>query len=179
MIATLRNIMTRTTALLALLGSVGIIAMLVHICAYVIGRHVAASPIPATVEIVSNYYMVLIAFLPLAWAERNGDMISVEVFGQFFKGAVKRANAILVAIVTAGAYAILTFATWFVAMREFGAKSFVMSLSVPIPVWPSYFILPISFGLATIICLLRVALIIADDDADDIAKHTPVEVYSE
>lgn len=179
MIATLRNIMTRTTALLALLGSVGIIAMLVHICAYVIGRHVAASPIPATVEIVSNYYMVLIAFLPLAWAERNGDMISVEVFGQFLKGPLKRANAIFVAVVTAGAYAVLTFATWLVAMREFGAKSFVMSLSVPIPVWPSYFILPVSFGLATIICLLKVALVIADGEAGGAEKHTQVEAYSE
>lgn len=179
MTKTLGNFMTRATSLLALLGSVGVFAMLVHICAYVIGRYFAASPIPATVEIVSNYYMVFIAFLPLAWAERRGDMIAVEVFKPLFKGPLLRINAIFVAVVTAGAYTVLTIATWQVAMREFGAKSFVMSLSVPIPIWPSYFILPVSFGLAAIVCLVKVLLVISGDETGGTEAHALEEEFSE
>ena len=171
--------MKRATAFLALLGSVGVVVMLVHICAYVIGRHVAASPVPATVEIVSNYYMVLIAFLPLAWAERRGDMISVEVFGHLFRGPLRRLDAAFVAAVTALAYSILAYTTWLVAMREFAVKSYVISLSMTIPVWPSYFILPLSFGLAMVVCLLRVALLLAGRDVTNTSEHALEEEFRE
>ena len=171
--------MKRATALLALLGSVGVVVMLVHICAYVIGRHLAAAPIPATVEIVSNYYMVLIAFLPLAWAERRGDMISVEVFGHLFRGPLRRLDAAFVAAVTALAYSILAYTTWLVAMREFAVRSYVISLSMTIPVWPSYFILPLSFGLAMIVCLLRLALVLAGREPAEDAAHALEEEFRE
>jgi hypothetical protein len=50
---------------------------------------------------------------------------------------------------------VLTYTTWLVAMREFSARSFVISLSVAIPTWPSYFILPIGFGLAALVSFYR------------------------
>lgn len=156
----LDTLLRRATGFLALVGAIGVIAMLLHICAYVIGRHFAAAPVPATVELVSNYYMVLIAFLPIAWAERRGDMIVVEVFGPLFRGPLKRINAVFVALVTAGAYGVLAHTTWVVAMREFAAKSYVISLSTNIPVWPSYFVLPVSFALACAVCLLRIGLVV-------------------
>lgn len=159
--ASIEALVTRVTGIQALCGAVGVVAMLVHITAYVVSRHVMGSPIPATVELVSYYYMVLIAFLPLAWAERRGDMIVVEVFGQFFRGAFRTINAAFVAILTAGAYVALTYTTWLLAMREFHAGSFVISLNVPIPVWPSYFILPVSFGLAALVAILKAGFLVA------------------
>ncbi|WP_198669614.1 TRAP transporter small permease [Pelagibacterium sediminicola] len=131
------------------------IAMLLHITGYVISRHVMRAPIPATVEIVSQYYMVLLAFLPLAWAERRGDMITVDIFSPLFTGRIGRINEIFVAAVSGAAYAALAYTTWLVAMREFAVKSFVISLSMAIPVWPAYFALPIGFGLAAIVSLYR------------------------
>ena len=118
-------------------------------------RQFSHSPVPATVEIVSYYYMVLIAFLPLAWAERRGEMISIEIFAPLMTGRIGRINEIFVALVTAGVYAVLTYTTWLVAMREFSARSFVISLSVVIPVWPGYFVLPIGFALAALVTLYR------------------------
>ena len=151
----LDRLVVRVTDGLALLGAVGIVAMLVHITAYVIMRQVSHAPIPATVEIVSYYYMILIAFLPIAWAERRGDMISVEIFSHLLVGRVGRINSIFVAVVTFGAYLALTYTTWTVAMREFTARSYVISLSVAIPVWPTYFILPVAFALAALVALYR------------------------
>lgn len=143
------------TSGLALLGAIGVVAMLVHVTAYVILRYALHAPVPATVEIVSYYYMVLIAFLPIAWAERRGDMISVEIFAHFFTGTLGRIVDVAVAFVTSGVYVILTYTTWMAAMREFSAKSFTISLSIAIPTWPSYFILPISFALAALVTLYR------------------------
>ena len=151
----LDRLVVRISDGLALLGAVGVVAMLVHITAYVIMRQFTHSPVPATVEIVSYYYMILIAFLPIAWAERRGEMISIEIFAPLLTGRIGRINEIFVALVTAGVYAVLTYTTWLVAMREFSARSFVISLSVVIPVWPGYFVLPIGFALAALVTLYR------------------------
>lgn len=154
----LDKLMNGLTSGLALIGAIGIIAMLIHVTAYVILRHVVSMPVPATVEIVSRYYMVLVAFLPLAWADRRGEMITVEIFDRFFTGPFERINIALVSLITCGAYIALTYTTWQIAMREFAAQSFVISLSVAIPTWPSYFILPIGFGLAAIVSLYRAVM---------------------
>lgn len=151
----LDRLVNQVTSGMALLGAVGVLAMLVHITAYVVMRNLASAPVPATVEIVSHYYMVAIAFLPIAWAERRGDMISVEIFGSLLAGRIGRINSIFVAVVTFGAYVALTYTTWIVAMREFSARSYVISLSVAIPVWPTYFILPVAFALAALVALYR------------------------
>lgn len=143
---------------LALLGAAGVLAMLVHVTAYVVLRHLVRMPVPATVEIVSHYYMVFAAFLPIAWAERRGDMITVEIFSRVFTGRIDRINVIFVSLVTFGAYVALTYTTWQVAMREFAARSFVISLNVAIPTWPSYFILPIAFALAAVVSLYRAVM---------------------
>jgi len=69
----------RLSRMLAFVGAVGVILMMVHVCADIVARTITGASLPATVEIVSYYYMVLVAFLPLAWVERRGGMISVEL----------------------------------------------------------------------------------------------------
>jgi TRAP-type C4-dicarboxylate transport system permease small subunit len=65
---------------LALVGAIGVLLMMLHVGADIASRNIFGRPIPATNEIVSRYYMVLIAFLPLAWVEqRRRSMVSVEV----------------------------------------------------------------------------------------------------
>lgn len=145
----------RVTSGLALVGAIAVVAMLLHVTAYVLMRHVMSAPVPATVEIVSRYYMVAIAFLPLAWAERRGDMISIEVFAHLTPQAIRPWVGALVSLVTFGAYVLLTYTTFSVALRELTTRSFVISLSVAIPVWPGYFILPVGFALAALVCLYR------------------------
>lgn len=169
----------RATDFLALLGAVGVVAMLVHITTYVITRHLFSAPVPATVEIVSYYYMILIAFLPIAWAERRGDMITVEIFGQFFKGPVRKINAVFVALVTAAAYGALTYTTWLMAMRAFESKTFVISLQTAVPIWPGYFILPIAFGLAAIVTILKLYLILVDAEPEPEESVSPEEEFRE
>jgi TRAP-type C4-dicarboxylate transport system permease small subunit len=154
--ASLDRFVNRIAAGLALIGAVGVVVMLLHITAYVVLRLFLASPIPATVEIVSTYYMVVVAFLPLAWAERRGDMITIEVFGTFYRGPVRRGVNLFVAVVTAAVYLVLTYTTWQVALREFETGSFVISLHHAIPTWPGYFALPVGFALAAVVALYRI-----------------------
>jgi TRAP-type C4-dicarboxylate transport system permease small subunit len=156
-------------------GAIGILAMLVHVVAYVVSRHVLSTPIPATVEIVSRYYMITIAFLPLAWADRRGDMISVEIFGDLIRGRLKLFNSLFVVLLSGVTYSALAYTTWFKAMREFGVKSFVVSLNTAIPVWPTYFVLPIAFALAALVCVVKIWLLLTGPNEGHTPKSVPAE----
>jgi TRAP-type C4-dicarboxylate transport system permease small subunit len=145
---------------LALVGAFGVVVMMLHVTVYVVSRHVLAAPIPATVEIVSSYYMVMVAFLPLAWAERRGDMITVTLFANVFSPGFQAFTAYLVAIITLLTYLLLTCTTWLIAAKEFQTGAYVISLNHAVPTWPGYFALPVGFAAASLVALHRVIMLL-------------------
>jgi TRAP-type C4-dicarboxylate transport system permease small subunit len=92
-------------------------------------------------------------------------MIFVEALGGIFGEFGTRLVDVLVSVLSAGIYLILTIATWNKAIEQYDIGSYVMSLSFPMPVWPTYFILPISFALAALVSIVRIPLIV---------KHIPL-----
>lgn len=154
---------------LALFGAVGVIAMLVQVTADVVLRNMFSMAVPATVEIVSRYYMVAIAFLPLAWADRRGDMIVVEVFASAFRGVAKAILDRSVAVLTTMVYAFLAYSTFLVAMREASVGTIIMSLNLAVPIWPGYFFLPAGFAVATFVAALRIFLPSKPKHSQDLA----------
>ena len=129
--------------------------MMLHVCADVALRVVGGRPIPATVEIVSHYYMVLIAFLPLAWVERRDGMISIAIIEPLLPRSVLRVSDVLVALLVATVYALLAWITFQSALRSYASGTFVIVLSERLATWPSYFLPPAGFALAMIASLAR------------------------
>lgn len=140
---------------LALLGAVGVVALLLHVGIDVVTRNLFGRPIPATNEIVSRYYMVLIAFLPLAWVERGRAMISVEVLDAVMSRPFRRISDSLVAALAAVIYAAIAWVTWADAVKNWRIGSFVDVLGREVPVWPTYFLPPAGFLLAAAVTALR------------------------
>jgi TRAP-type C4-dicarboxylate transport system permease small subunit len=140
---------------LALVGALGVLALLVHVTLDVLSRNLFQQPIPATNEIVSRYYMVLIAFLPLAWVERSRSMVSVELLDMAMPVRARRLSDALVALLATVIYAAIAWVTWEQAMRNFATGSFVDVLGRRVPVWPTYFLPPAGFFLAALVTALR------------------------
>ncbi len=153
----LERLTDRVAQGLALVGAIGVLALLVHVCADVVTRNLFARPIPATNEIVSRYYMVLIAFLPLAWVERRRAMISVEVLDGLMSSGLRRLSDILVALLATVIYAAIAWVTWGDAVKNWHTGTFVDVLGHEVPVWPTYFLPPAGFLLAAAVTLLRAA----------------------
>ncbi|MFD1913735.1 TRAP transporter small permease [Halodurantibacterium flavum] len=151
----IRRAVDALMSVLATLAAVGVLAMMVHVCADVIWRQVSGGPLPATVEIVSRYYMVLVAFLPLAWVERRGGMVSVELLEGFMPQGLIRISDVVVALIAVVVYAGLAYASWGIALRNYNTGTFVTALQYAVPVWPTYFLAPLGFALAAVIVLLR------------------------
>lgn len=160
----------RMSSLFSLVGALGIFLMLLHVTFDVASRMLFNYPPPGTVLIVSHYYMVMIAFFPLAWAELRGDMISVEVISWLFKGKVLVVKTLLIELLMFVVYGFLTVTTWNIAVSEFAVRSYKVSLSVAVPIWPSYFILPIAFFVAAIVVAIRTYLYLFPDPTDDISE---------
>ncbi len=152
---TLRRITDVLMNILSTLAAVGVLIMMVHVCADVLWRQISGAPLPATVEIVSRYYMVLIAFLPLAWVERQGGMVSVELLDGIMPRGLIRVSDVLVCLIAAVIYVTLAYASWGIAVRNYNTGTFVMALQYAFPVWPTYFLAPLGFVLAALVVTLR------------------------
>src|SRR5690606_32424759 len=99
--------------------------MMLHVCADILWRIFAGSSLPATVEIVSYYYMVLVAFLPLAWVERKRAMIAVELLEFALSPALQRISDGIIAVASCGIYSVLAIATWQTALKNYDTGTFV------------------------------------------------------
>ncbi len=152
---TLLRLSDRLTMVLALLGTLGIVAMMLHVTLDVVLRSTIDVSMPATLELVTRYYMVLLALLPLGWVERQRQMIAVEIFSDLLSPRGRRWNDALVTLLSLAVYVVFAIATWEKALEQYEVGAYVMSLDTRIPVWPSYFVLPVSFALAAYVCLIR------------------------
>lgn len=153
MITTIQNNLVR---FITFLGAAGVILLMLHVCADVAMRHFFNKPIPATVDVVSRYYMVLIAFLPLAWVEREGGMIHVALLESVLPNYLIRISDLLVGLLSAALYALLFWITFKAALSNFDKQTFIVVLNTKFITWPSYFLPPLGFFLASIVVALRI-----------------------
>jgi TRAP-type C4-dicarboxylate transport system permease small subunit len=153
--------LSRLTDILAFLGCVAVVLMMLHITLDVFMRWIGL-PIPATVTIVPHYYMLPIIFLPLALAERNDAHITVEVLVQFLRRRWQRVLAVLGWTISAGVFGILFYQSLLDAMEKMKVGTFMMEVDWKIPIWPTYFFLPVGFGLVVIILVYRIIVTVGD-----------------
>src|SRR5690554_8113855 len=99
---TLSRITDQLTGFLSYFGMIGVLAMMLHICADIIGRTVCDVSVPATLEMVTRYYMLMRVLLPLGWGESKRFMIMVGAFSGLFGKLGLRIVDLLVAVVRIG-----------------------------------------------------------------------------
>ena len=138
---------------------VGLILMMVHITFDVFMRLIG-SPIPATITIVPFYYMVPLIFLPLAMAERNDAQITVELLTQKLGQRWQQVLAVFGWLLAIAIYLVMTLETWGDASKKLAIGAFKIEQGVKIPIWMSYYVLPIGFGLAMAVLIYRVLIMV-------------------
>ncbi|MFD0390887.1 TRAP transporter small permease [Tistrella bauzanensis] len=71
------------------LGVLAVTLMMLHITIDVVVRNIFGITLPGTIAAVSNFYMLVVAFLPLAYAEEADKHISVEVVTELMPARVQ------------------------------------------------------------------------------------------
>jgi TRAP-type C4-dicarboxylate transport system permease small subunit len=146
---------SRGVRILALIGAIGTVAMMLHICLDVVLRNAFRISLDTTPDVVARYYMVIVAFLPLAWLEKQDGMVSVEIIDWALGPRTLRVSDVLVALLSALVYFMLAWATARSALQHFTLGTFVEFADYRLPIWHSFFLPPLGFVLAAFICLLK------------------------
>lgn len=149
------RLLRRTTDLTMVIGLIAVALMMFHITIDVVGKFAMNEPVPATIALVSSYYMVVIAFIPIAYAETRNSHISVEVMTELFPWRAQLHLYSWSYLISALVYGLLTYRSWNEAMRTQEAGSFIMEQGTKLLVWPSYYLLPIGCGLMTVVLIYR------------------------
>lgn len=144
-----------------------LLVMMLHVVLDVFMKYVFNQPVPGTIEIVSYYYMVGAVFLPIAFVELSRGSVAVDLFYTMMSRPLKVACMCLVLLLCAAVYAGLAWSTYGDAIRSLSTGEVVMG-PVVVVVWPSRFVLPLSFGLGAMICLFHLAKLVSDKSARDL-----------
>ncbi|MCH9674077.1 MAG: TRAP transporter small permease [Gammaproteobacteria bacterium] len=149
------RVLARAINVATVAGMLAVALMMLHITIDVMGKFIFNSPIPATIALVSNYYMVVVAFVPIAFAETRNGHISVEVLTEFFPMRVQRHLFSWTYLFSALIFGLLTYRSWGEARTTHESGTFMMEQGTKILTWPSYYLLPIGTGLMTIVLIYR------------------------
>lgn len=130
------------------------VLMTVHVVADIGSRLVFRQSLEATTEVVSYYYMVGIAFLPLLHLRRSRSMIQVEFFSALFSARVSRVLDVSSDLLLAAWFLLCTWYTAKLAVHKTGLGEFVDTTVDILRIWPTRWILPAAMGIAGTYCLL-------------------------
>jgi len=140
------------------IGALAVFLMMAEITADVTAKYLLQSPLPGTITFVSNYWMVLVVFLPLAMTERHNGHISVEVLTTHFPLGVQRVLSIIAMCLTALVFAALAWQGWIEANRAFASGAFEIEQGRKILIWPARYLMPIGCGLMVIMVIAKIAI---------------------
>ncbi len=141
-------------ALLMLVGGVALVLMMAQVTLDVAGKYFLSAPVPVTLEMVSNYYMVAVVFLPIAAVERANGHIHVELIYSHLPRLARRLLDLLAYGLALFFFWLLMQTGWEQAWRKFEVGEFIMG-SYSLEIWPSRFLVPIGGGLMVALLALK------------------------
>lgn len=127
-------------------AGVAVLAMLVHVSADLLAKYFFSVAVPATIEIVSSYYMAAAVLLPLSIATQERRHINVTLFTRW---AGPRASALFDALATglSAVYALLlAWQSGVLAVEMTHVRETWETGMGNIEVWPSRWFALIGFG---------------------------------
>jgi TRAP-type C4-dicarboxylate transport system permease small subunit len=155
MIDLLDRLALRATQLLLALAIFAALAMMLHICADIVAKHFFSRPVPATLEIVSAYYMAAIGFCGLAYVQSKGSHIAIELFSERLSSRALAVLMVGVHALTLVFCVLLVIASTKSALHatEFGEA--VMVVDWELPTWPSRWLVPVSAAAMALVVLVQ------------------------
>ena len=146
----LQRLLTPVNGLFAWLSGIVVTVMMVHVCTDVFSKYVLNAPVPGTITIVTEYYMPLLTFLPLAFVQARRGHISVEVFTTNLPRRVQHHLYFWTVLLCATVFALLAHVTFGEALKKMALGTFQIEQDVKVLTWPGQFFPSIGYGLVAL-----------------------------
>jgi TRAP-type C4-dicarboxylate transport system permease small subunit len=151
---TLDKALDRISRAVSVIAGVALVLMMVHVTLDVLGKYLLNRPVPMTLEMVSNYYMVAVIFLPLAAVERLDQHIHVELLAEHLSARARSLLTSAVCVLSAAFFGVLAWQAWDNAVGKYEIGEFIMGTR-PVVIWPTRFLVPFGCGLLALVLLVK------------------------
>ena len=84
----------------SLVGAICVVLMMLHVTADVAGRYLFNAPLPGTIVVVANYYMIIIVFLAIGVAEERQSHITVDIVTDLMPPRPRSMFSVFASVVT-------------------------------------------------------------------------------
>lgn len=166
-----RWVAEKLSGLLLWITIVCLVLMMVNITADILLRTLFDIPVPATAEFTAFYYMVAAVFLPLPLVELKEESIRVDLFYNMSPKATKNLMIVFAYVAQAIFFSLMFWQTGIDAVEAFIKDDFVDS-QIKIYVWPGRFFLPMGFGMAALVSVLKLLEHLFSDGVKDTSAVT-------
>lgn len=127
-------------------------AMMIHVTLDVAARTLFHAPFRQTNQTVAAYYMIAVAFLPIAWLGRHDDHISADIFTERLGRRARHGLTVFTTLLFMAYIAVFTWQGW-VSAGRYWTQGEVREISGGyMLVWPGRYMLPLA-GACLFLCL--------------------------
>lgn len=155
------------------IGGLVLLAMMLQVVVDVFMRALIGAGFPATPDLVGKYYMVAVSVLPLALTEIKRRHIEATVFTQGLTGPALKTVQLAGFLVFGAVLAVLVYGSGSEAIRQMARGAYIEAGTIRFVTWPSYWILPVSFGLALVVIAIRILEVLTGRFTD--GDHDPLD----
>lgn len=152
--------------ILLVIASAALLAMMVHIGTDILASLFWNAPFGTTSAIVTQYYMIAVAYLPILAAERRGSHIGITIITDLLPRRVQQGLRVVVTITIAGVYLMLTAQAWGQAVHKLEIGAYMVEQTSRVLVWPSYFLIPAAFGAMAMLMVAKSVLLLLGRDPE-------------
>lgn len=153
----LDQVLHRLETVFALLSGFAVFSLMILAVIQVTGRNLFGNPLPGYVDWIEQA-MPLIAFMGVAYTQRNGGHIRMDILVGALRGRVLWLAEFITTLAVFILMVLLVWGTWshFQRSFDFGAVlwSRDSSMDINLPIWPAKLLAPVAFS----VLVLRLAL---------------------
>ena len=147
----------RLEGYLALVSGLAVFSLMVLAVVSVSGRNFFASPLPGYVDWIEQI-MPLIAFMGVAYTQRDGGHIRMDILVGQLRGRTLYCAELLTTLLILLLMVLLVWGTWAHFLRSFDFTAPLWSrdstMDIALPIWPAKLVVPVAFAVLS----LRLAL---------------------
>lgn len=154
----------RFAAIITWLACVMLIVAALHIFADMLMTKLFRSPINGTSDIVTNYYMVALFFLPLAYCESKSSHIEADLLMNFLPVWLQRGIRIGTYVLLTGFLALWTWQSTIKAIKQTAIGDMRLLGDLYLLLWPPRWVVVLGLAAFTVVALLKTIALIAGTD---------------
>jgi len=147
----------------ALVAAVSLMLMMLQTVLDIVLTQLLARPIEGNLEVISYYHMVLVVFLPLALVELKHEHIHVDLFISALPRRAQNIIYVIASTLAAVFVGMLFYQTLADAISAWKISEVVMG-SIPVPIWPARWALPIGFAALVLALIANAGAALSDLD---------------